>query len=466
MRGFAILLSLFVALSSYCAEHPNILFLLADDMRPDGIAALGNPHIHTPHLDALAARGMTFTRATCSYPICVVSRAEMLSGRHGWENGVSGLNGGKLHEGQTLWPEALRDAGYETWHVGKWHVSGRPSQRGYTEVAGHFAGGGSRYWKEGQVDWKGFPITGYRGWIFQTDDGKTQFPEMGIGVTPDISALFAEAAISLIKRGSDKPWFCHVNFTAPHDPLFVPTGMEGKYRAEDIPLPPDFLPEHPFDHGNFRGRDEELLAWPRTEEAVRDLLRVYYSVIEDMDLQIGRIIAALEESGQRESTLICFSSDNGMACGSHGLRGKQNQYEHSINVPFLVAGPGIRPGTKSAAQIYLRDLYPTTCELAGIPIPESVTAKSFLPVLRGDTDVQHEDIFGYFTDTQRMIRTSDGWKLIHYPQIKKWQLFDLNEDPHELRNLVADGVGHSRFLPLRERLETWQQTAGDPLVEK
>ena len=122
---------------------------------------------------------------------------------------------------------------------------------------------------------------------------------------------------------------------------------------------------------------------------------------------------------------------------------------------------------KSKAQIYLRELYPTTCELAGVAIPESVTAKSFAPVLRGETEIHHEDIFGYFTDTQRMVRTAAGWKLIYYPQIKKWQLFDLSTDPHELNNLVEgeESPTHPRFEALREKLEKWCAETGDPLLK-
>ena len=161
------------------AERPNILLLLADDMRPDCIAALGNDVIKTPNLDRLVKRGMTFTRATCSYPICVVSRAEMLTGMHGWENGYTGMRGGKLREDVTFWGDALRAAGYETWYVGKWHTSGRPANRGYDKVAGLFSGGGGKFWKD-QTDWKGFPVTGYRGWIFQNGDGKEKYPELGV----------------------------------------------------------------------------------------------------------------------------------------------------------------------------------------------------------------------------------------------------------------------------------------------
>lgn len=444
-------------------SRPNILFLFADDMRPDCIAALGNPRIETPNLDRLVAEGMTFRKATCSYPICVVSRAELLTGRHGWENGVAGFRGNAPKPDLTWWPQAFADENYETWHVGKWHVSGRPSTRGYTEVAGLFGSGGGQWWEEGQEDWKGFPITGYRGWVFQDDSGKVKFPEKGIGVTPDISEKFADAAISLIEQKSDSPWMMHVNFTAPHDPLFVPPGLEGKYQTENMALPGNFAPEHPFDHGNFSGRDESLLHWPRTETAVKDLLRVYYAVIDDMDAQIGRILEALEISGQRENTVIIFSSDHGMGCGSHGLRGKQNQYEHTINVPLVVVGPGIEAGSKTDAQVYLRELYPTTCELAGIEIPESVTATSFAPVLRGETETHHEVIYGYFTDTQRMIRTGDGWKLVRYPQVDRWQLFDLDTDPLELTNLADDPAHAARFARLREQLATWRKAQGDPL---
>ncbi len=456
-----------VTTSLQADDRPNILFLLADDMRPDAIAALGNPRIETPNLDALVARGMTFTRATCSYPICVVSRAEMLTGMHGWENGMSSYGGTRIKDGLATWPATFRDAGYETWHVGKWHVSGRPSGRGYTDVAGLFSGGGGQWWKDLR-DWKGFPVTGYRGWIFQDDSGKVKYPEMGVGVTPDISEKFADAAISLIERKPEKPWMMHVNFTAPHDPLFIPPGLEGKYTVEDMALPENYAPDHPFDHGNYAGRDEALLDWPRTEHAVKDLLRVYYSVIDDMDAQIGRILAMLEKTGQLEDTVIIFSSDHGMSCGSHGLRGKQNQYEHTINVPFIVAGPGIEAGVKTDAQVYLRELFPTTCELAGIEIPETVTAESFAPVLHGERDRQHDTIYGYYTDTQRMIRTDDGWKLVRYPRVDRWQLFDLNADPWELHNLAdsEDPTARKKFAELRERLAEWRKQQGDPLEEE
>ena len=251
---------------------------------------------------------MTFTRASCSYPICVISRAEILTGMHGWQNGVDGLASNQFRERVSYWPETLRRAGYQTWYVGKWHTRGRPGQIGYTGVNGLYSGGGGAWWREGQTDWKGFPITGYRGWIFQSEDGRQKFPERGVGLTANISAKFADAAIELMRRPSKSPWFLHLNFTAPHDPLHMPPGYEGKYKTANMPVPANFMAEHPFDHGNFDGRDERLMHWPRTREAVADVLRVYYSVIDDMDRQIGRILRALDETGQADNTVVIFST--------------------------------------------------------------------------------------------------------------------------------------------------------------
>src|SRR5262245_42221834 len=132
---------------------------------------------------------------------------------------------------------------------------------------------------------------GYRGWVFQTDDGKL-FPEQGVGLTPDISRRFADAAITFLKRKPSRPLFLHVNFTAPHDPLLLPPDHEKAYDPERLPLPANFLPRHPFDHGNLTGRDEQLWPSPRTESDARAELAAYYAVISHLDEQVGRVLAA------------------------------------------------------------------------------------------------------------------------------------------------------------------------------
>lgn len=438
---------------------PNILFLLTDDQRPDTIAALGNAHIRTPHLDTLVRTGTAFTRAVCANPLCVPSRAEILTGCSGFRNGVLPDFSNRLDPKLPLWPEVLRDAGYHTWYVGKWHTAGRPSTRGYEESLGLFAGGKTS--PPRQVDHRGREVTGYRGWVFQTDDGKL-FPEQGVGLTPDISRRFADAAIAFLNRKPSKPFFLHVNFTAPHDPLLLPPGYEKAYDPARLPLPANFLPRHPFDHGNLTGRDEQLWPFPRTEGDVRAELAAYYAVISHLDEQIGRILEALRATGQAENTVVIFASDHGLAIGSHGLRGKQNMYEHTIGVPLVLRGPGIPKGKRCAAQVYLRDLFPTACDLAGVKVPVAVEGRSLVPLLRGERAALYPAVFGYFKDVQRMVRT-ERWKLIAYPQAKRQQLFDLANDPHELHDLADDPRRRAVLADLRARLAAWQKEVGDPL---
>ena len=445
------------------AERPSILLIVTDDQRPDTIAALGNPHIQTPHLDKLVRGGLSFTRATCAHPLCYPSRAELLTGCTGFRNGsYSGL---KLNPDAPLLPRILKDAGYHTWYVGKWHTAGRPSEAGYEDTDGLYASGGKS--DATYVDFRGRRATGYRGWVFQTDDRRL-FSEKGVGLTPDISAEFADAAIRLLGRQSNRrqpeqPFFLHVNFTAPHDPRIWPAGYEKRYSAAKLPLPANFLPEHPFDHGNARGRDELLLPFPRTEDDVRQELACYYAVITHLDQQIGRILKALDENHQRESTVIIFASDHGLAIGSHGLVGKQNMYEHTINVPLIVSGPGIPRGKKSPVQCCLRDLMPTICELAGVKPDQKTDGKSLAGVLRGEAVEIHPFIVGYFQDSQRMIREGE-WKLIWYPKIDRLQLFDLKSDPHELRDLAAAPDQKHRVADLRGKLLAWLRERHDPLV--
>jgi len=441
-------------------KRSNVLFLFSDDQRPDTIHALGNAVIVTPHLDRLARNGTVFTRVVSPNPLCVPARKEILSGCCGIRNGLVNF-GPRFDRDQVPLPRALRQAGYHTWHVGKWHSEGRPKDCGYEESLGLFMLGAKPV---PGVDHTGRRATGYQGAVFQTDDGKL-FPEKGVGLTPDISREFADAAISFIRRQPAEPFLLHVNFTAPHDPLLIPPGYEGKYDPAKIPLPPNFLPEHPFDHGNFRGRDELLFAWPRTSTEVRAELAAYYAVISHLDEQIGRILAALKDTGQLDNTVIIFSSDQGLAMGSHGLRGKQNMYEHTVGTSLIICGPGVPEGARRTAQCYLRDLYPTICEMAGAEVPAVVQGKSLVPVLRDDKHTLYPAIFGYFGPVQRMIRT-DQWKLIYYPEIDRYQLFDLGIDPYELKDLSGDPQHATALRDLRAKLTAWQKDVKDPLLQE
>lgn len=431
-------------------RRPNVLLIVSDDQRPDTIAALGNQTIETPALDRLVRRGSVFRRAICANPICTPSRAELLTGCSGMRNGVFDF-GRRIDPDLPTLPEPFAEAGYATWYSGKWHNNGRPPDHGYQHTRRLFAGGGGRWWQP-RDDYRGHPMTGYKGWIFYDDAGQP-LPDLGVGLTPQISEVIADAAIETIRASGESPFFIHLNFTAPHDPLLPPPGFEQRYDPATIPLPANYRPEHPFDHGNQGGRDEQLLPIPRTPELVRADLAAYYAVISHMDAQIGRLLDVLEASGKIDDTIIVFCSDHGLAMGSHGLRGKQNMYEHTIGVPLIMAGPQIPAGQQFTGQAYLRDLFPTLCDLAGLALPD-VDGRSQLPVLRGQQASMYDHVIGYFRDSQRMIR-GGRWKLIHYPLIDHVQLFDLVSDPAELNNL-ADHPAHAATRKrLADALHAW-----------
>jgi len=441
-------------------DWPNVLLIVTDDQRADTIHALGNDLIRTPNLDRLVRAGTTFTRAVTAIPVCVASRAELLTGRDGLRNGHND-SGFTPADGVPCVAEVLRDRkSYLTSYVGKWHTRGRPPSSGYL-LGTVFSGGGEHLPLTHPTDWHGRPVTGYVGWVFQTAEG-TLLPDYGVGLTPDISARIADDAIDL-RQGSRSEWFIHVNFTAPHDPLLQPFGDEYRYDAATMPLPANWMPAHPFDHGNAGGRDELLFASPRTPEETRGELAMYYAAISHMDAQIGRILDDL--GGLIENTYIIFTSDHGLAIGSHGLRGKQNMYDHTIGVPLILCGPGIPADRRVDAQCYLRDLYPTICELVGAPIPASVDGRSLVPILKGERESIYPEVFTHFRDVQRAIRTHE-WKYIVYPQAEREQLFHLAADADELRNLI-EAPDHAAVLAdLRTRLTEWRGSWNDPTLKK
>ena len=440
----------------------NIVFILADDMRPDSIGALGHAVVKTPHLDALMGDGFAFTRAVAAYPICHVSRAEILTGTSAFRNGVQ-YRGNVIDPSLKTWAATFHDAGWRTMYCGKWHNDGAPTKRGYDETRGLFSSGGGPKGSAPMRDHAGREATGYTGWTFKTNEGAVESGK-GVGLTPDTDTFIGDAAVELIRQPRDQPFFLHVNFTSPHDPRILPRGFEKTYVPAQIPLPANFRPQHPFDHGNIDGRDERLLPKPLQEDELRAELAASYACISHVDAQVGRIVAALRESGQLDRTVIVFSSDQGLALGSHGLLGKQNLYEHTFRVPFIFRGPGIPQGQRNTADCYLRDVFPTTCELAGIPIPPTVESRSLAPLLHGGTQPVYDFVIGYFTDKQRGIRQGE-WKLIRYPGIDKTQLFNLHSDPEELLDLSPQPKHAALVAKLRRALDGWLTAHGDPILQ-
>jgi arylsulfatase A-like enzyme len=426
------------------AAKPNILFLFADDQRPDTIHALGNDQIRTPNLDRLVHDGVAFSQAHImgglQGAVCVPSRAMLMSGRS-----LFRVNE-KLNR-ETLMPAHFANEGYATFGTGKWHNGGASFVRAFGNGDNVFLGGMSDQFKI-----KTHPLAA----LTKGDQGQARTGEK------HASELFADGAIDFLKQKRDQPFFCYVAFTAPHDPRQSPPEYAQMYDPSKLSLPANYMPVHPWNNGEMKVRDEQLAPWPRTETEVRRHLADYYGIISHMDAQIGRILNTLKEVGQLENTIIVFSADNGLAIGSHGLFGKQNLYEHSMGVPLVISGPGLNRDRRTKAMTYSFDIFPTLCELAGIDVPSDVEGQSYAPVLRGERDKHRETLMFAYRHVQRAVR-DDRYKLIRYPQINKSQLFDLEQDPFELTDLSYVPDHGERVGDLTRLLEKSQAQWGDNL---
>lgn len=451
--------------SGHAADRPNFLFIICDDLMFRTIHSLNNPEIHTPNMDRLAAAGCAFThcfhQGSWSGAVCVPSRT-MLN---------SGLTAFHAEEGideAPAWGQTLGAAGYDTYICGKWHLDPTVLQRSFKEMGPVAPGmlvstpeGGAAYDRpRAGDDWQPWDESLKGHWLHT---------ELWANQTPDRieheAVLYSDCFIDhLLNRAAkrDAPFFMYLGFNAPHDPRQSPKEYLDRYPQDKIEVPPNFLPEHPFDQGDYKVRDEVLAPFPRTREAVQLHRREYYSLITFMDEQIGRVLDALERSGKASNTYVILTADHGLAVGEHGLLGKQNMYDCSIRMPLLIAGPGIAAGMRVEELVYQHSMYATTCDLAGIPIPATVQFPSLAPLLHGGDQPVHDAVFSYYRDFQRMARTRTH-KLIVYPQIRRVQLFHVEKDPWEMHDLSDDPASAGIRMELMQRLRLFQQELGDKL---
>lgn len=418
--------------------HPNILFILADDHRTDGVAALGNPHIKTPVLDKLVERGVAFSRAyvmgSTVGAVCAPSRRMMATSRSLYHLPPGNLGGSyqkfaiavkNLAEGRdwALLPRVMRANGYFTVHVGKRGNECVPALDSY------------------DID------------ITHNDVEPAQRIHS--------SQVCADDLIKFLRHQKPgQPFFVYLAPPVPHDPRVAPKEFMDMYKPADIPLPASYLPVHPFDNGDMTVRDECLAPWPRTPDIVRRHLADYYGCITCLDYHIGRVFDCLKELGQFDNTYIIFAGDNGLSLGEHGLMGKQNLYENGgMHVPLVIAGPGIKH-QRTDAFVYLYDLFPTVCQLAHVSVPACSEGNSLVPLLEGQPMKLRDSLFTCYKDVQRAIRT-DRWKLIRYPQVDQTQFFDLQNDPHELTNLAARPEYADRVKEMMAMLAQAQKQCDD-----
>ncbi len=383
--------------------------------------------------------------------VCIPSRAMLMTGRSLFRATTAYTNN-VIPPALPTWPQVFREAGYDTLAVGKWHNDRASFTRS-------FSGGGPVFFG-GMSDHNRIAVHDF--------DPSGRYAKTNERVALQVDTeLFADTAIGLLRgrKPGDKPFVLYVPFTTPHDPRTPPEEFAKIYSPETVRLPKSFLPEHLFDNGELKVRDEKLLPWPRTPEAVRREIALYYGMISHLDAQIGRILDALDGSKFATNTIVVFAGDNGLAVGRHGLLGKQSLYDHSVRVPLVIAGPGVPAGKRTDALCYLFDLFPTLCELCGVPAPATLEGKSLVPLLRGESKQVRPDIFGAYGDVQRMVRDT-RWKLIHYTKIDRRQLFDLASDPDEVIDLSALPAHAERVAELKARLARLQRQFGDTLASR
>lgn len=457
-------------------KKPNILFILTDDQRFDTIHALGNPQIHTPNLDRLAARGTAFTHAHIpggtSGAVCMPSRAMINSGRtlfHLYEAGSA------IPREHTTMGECLRKNGYDTIGIGKWHNGIEAYARSFSDGDNIFFGG---MWDHWNVPVNRFHPDGvYENKInyipnFQHSNHPMEMIAERITAGVHSTELFTESALRFLEEEREKPFFLYLSYLAPHDPRSMPREFREMYDPDKIRLPENFLPDHPFDIGIDAGigedRDESLAAHPRSEQEVRRHIADYYGMISHLDYHIGRLLDRLEETGRLDDTLIVFTGDNGLSVGRHGLMGKQSVYEDSIRIPLILSGPGIPRGETRSDYVYLMDIYPTLCELTGIALPTSVEGKSFRPALSGEGNGPRKDVYFAYTHLIRGVKDR-RYKLIEYRlHPEENQLFDLEADPWELVNLYGDPACGEIRARLKARLheyrDAWEDDRENPFT--
>ena len=430
-----------VTVSLAAAPATTVVFSFADAQRADTIAALGNPVIKTPNLDRLVKRGVAFTRAYMQGgnggATCVPSRAMLLSGRS-----LAQIDE-KLLKHET-WPHAFGEAGYATFAAGKWH-NGPPSiSKSFQQARALFVGGMANPLKAPTSD--------------MLPTGKLTAAKIS---PKHLCEEATDETLAFLKsQDGKKPFFSYLAFDGPHDPHIVPDGFPVKYDVASIPLPPNFLPQHPFDNGEMVVRDEQLLKWPRKEADVKEMLSEYYRYISFLDVQVGRILDAVDASPFAANTIIVYAADSGVARGSHGLIGKQNLYEHSMRVPLIVAGPGIVSDRRSEAMCYLFDVMPTLGKLCGVAAPKDSQGSEFTAVLKDPSKPARPFLmFGYKTLQKAL---NDGrWKLIRYPHVDRTQLFDLQSDPFETKDLSADPAQAERLKAMLAKLGAEMKADGD-----
>ena len=423
-------------------DAPNLLFILGESHAPHLLGAAGNPWIHTPHLDGLAARGIRFVSAYCASPLCVPSRAALATGRFPHQTGY--WESSMAYDGRVVsWMQRLRDSGYRTAGIGKMHFRSDADDYGFafSDETMHIADGvgdviGALRYAHQEPAYPGL-------WDLWT----TRFGAGESDPYRQYDQQIVASAIDWLRReaaNSDRPWALSVHPIAAHAPFIVPQKYLDLYDPDEIPPPIAFDREDRPRHASIEHlrrivchRDDLSLA------RVQRIRGAYFATVSYLDAQVGRLLETLDDLDLSENTRVVYTADHGFSCGEHYLFGLFHLLEESLGVPLIVAGPDVRTGSSSPVPVSHVDLYPTLLDGCGVALDEreaDLYGESLWPLIGGGTDARKPVV----ADAQ--------YKLIHFVGMAP-QLYDLAVDPGETRNLAVEQP--HRLGTMMRQLEAW-----------
>jgi arylsulfatase A-like enzyme len=439
---------------------PNVLMILTDDQGPWAMGCAGNSEIRTPSLDALANSGIRFESFFCASPVCSAARASLLTGRMPSQHGVlDWLRKGNIHveaegdggdepveylAGLTGYTDILAEHGYTVGLSGKWHL------------------GDSARAQKGFSHWFVHPQTG----VHYYRNAKMFREGELVDVDGYLTDAITDDALAFLETNRERPFCCEVHYTAPHSPWVGCHPQETVDSYDDCPFEscPD-VPAHPW----------QVASAPRgVGPKRRAILQGYFAAVTEMDRNVGRLLAKLDQLSLRDNTLVFFCSDNGMNMGHHGVFGKgngtfpQNMFEESVKVPALLSLPGqVSEGVVERGLYSHYDWLPTLLDFLGLPNPiaHELPGESFAPLLRGEAMPGRASVVVYDEyGPVRMIRDA-RWKYVHRYPYGPHELYDLQEDPGEEHNRIEDPACRLRAMELRAQLQDWFVRYSDPAVD-
>ena len=445
---------------------PNIVIVMADQLRRQAFGHAGDPNVETSHIDALAADGVRCTTANATYPICVPNRFAFVTGEYAHTRHAH--HGWRMSPAERTFAHELTDAGYQTAWIGKWHLADVGQDRPVPpELQGGF-----EYWRGFELKNAPFETSYY------VDDDPTPRPIEGYQTDG-----FTDLAIDMLcKRDEGRPFCLMLSVEPPHPPFTAPDEYLEQVADRELTLRPNVpygdkaaLPGQYDTWGNLDAATDTLYERHRYfGDVLLDEMRAYYAMVENLDHNLGRLRTALTEHDLADETALFLTADHGEMLGSHGYMAKQRPYEESVGVPLIGHQPDtIEGGRTIETPVCTEDWFPTICAIAGVDVAD-MPGENLTPLFTG---VQHDlDRDGVLLEFAREVRPSmpfadETWRAVRTERYKytvlggePWQLFDLEEDPYEQKNVVETepAVAGTLHGKLRTRLS---ETADDYVLE-